>query len=483
MLRTTTDHSNRRRAIKALPGWIERLEDRLCLSDYTTSVGGDGIFKAGTPFHAFRVNELTTDTASVDNLQSAINLTGGAEDASVMISGQVINPGTPNSTTHGVTITATAIATRIKTTPTDPDVTRTGTSPPFTTANGIFSIPLSLPAGKYSLTYTVKRGDLELPVVKSLTDDAAAPPGTISINAPPVANADPAPNRVISVKQGGTVSGDVSVNDSDPDDNILTYEKVTGPEQADPDAPFTLDQTNGRFTYKHDGTAISQNNRTVTFSYRVRDIFNLLSAVTTVTITLTDTDLPGTPAKPDLNSTSDTGSRNGDDRTSADLLSFQIANIEPGATVTLLRGGMAVGTFKDQRTNGQPTVVTISDSMPITADGKYIYTAFQTDANGNQGNVAAELELSIDRSKPSVTLINNFTPDPADASRPRNRPVSTIDVTLSEPIDLASLNFADLAGTGAASRSPPPAMCSSLPSTCHPRPARPRGSGLLGCNH
>ncbi len=88
-------------------------------------------------------------------------------------------------------------------------------------------------------------------------DTASVEIAVIPGNSPPVALPDS-----FSVEQGGTVSGSVTANDSDPDGDPLTFELILGPTSGSLDF-----RSDGSFSYTHNGSDTTEDS----FRYRAND--------------------------------------------------------------------------------------------------------------------------------------------------------------------------------------------------------------------
>ena len=133
--------------------------------------------------------------------------------------------------------------------------------------DGTFSyIPKPLFNGTDSFTYSARDqlGGISTPATVTIA--------VASVNDAPIAN-----NDSFSVNEDGTLPGDVSINDSDPDNNLpLTAQVVTGPANA---LSFSLNP-NGTFTY----TPKANFNGSDSFVYRVSDSLGALSGSATANI-------------------------------------------------------------------------------------------------------------------------------------------------------------------------------------------------------
>jgi subtilisin-like proprotein convertase family protein len=123
-----------------------------------------------------------------------------------------------------------------------------------------------------------------------------------------------------------------------------------------------------------------------------------------------DTKEPLPPIQPDLQVVSDTGASSTDNVTSANTLFFDIAGVEPGATVQLFRSdnpGVAIATGF----SAAGGIVTLTTTRPAQ-DGAYVYTAVQTDIAGNVGTPSPGLTVIF----PDTPANNPDIPNLVDAS-------------------------------------------------------------------
>jgi hypothetical protein len=206
--------------------------------------------------------------------------------------------------------------------------------------------------------------------------------GAVDLGAVELQNAAPAAPDLQAASDTG----------SSPTDNITKINKptfdVTG---VDPSATVTLlrnHQPTGATRVGNgpiqDPTAQADGIYTYTLTTTGTDGPSPESTGLAVTI---DTTAPATPAAPDLQDASDTGASNTDNITKATSRAFTIAGIESGATATLLRNGVSVGTLVG---NG-----TITDST-AAADGTLTYTVTATDVAGNVSGPSAALPVTLD---------------------------------------------------------------------------------------
>ena len=117
------------------------------------------------------------------------------------------------------------------------------------------------------------------------------------------------------------------------------------------------------------------------------------SAGLTVTV---DTTAPSSPAAPDLQPSSDSGTSNVDNVTNITNPQFDVAGVDAGVTLRLLRDGVVVATVP----TGAGGTITIRDPGPV-AGGVHVYTASEIDVAGNLGSEGAPLNVTIDTSAPA----------------------------------------------------------------------------------
>jgi hypothetical protein len=140
---------------------------------------------------------------------------------------------------------------------------------------------------------------------------------------------------------------------------------------------------------------------------------------------------------PDLQPASDTGISNTDNVTSRQNLTFDIGGVTTGATVELLRDGVAVGSI-----TAASTTVTFSDSN-LPADGVFHYTARQI-VNNEVSSMSEVTPVTIDNTAPSVSI--NQRSDQLD---PTNSPVVHFSTVFSEPVTGFDVPDVSLAGSTA----------------------------------
>ncbi len=160
---------------------------------------------------------------------------------------------------------------------------------------------------------------------------------------------------------------------------------------------------------------------------------------------LANFDFPSAPGAPDLVAQYDTGSSSDDNLTRLDnsdatkVLAFDVSNTIAGATVTIYADGTAIGSTV--ATADGVTRVTTSGTVDL-ADGSHTITARQTEAGGIESLDSAALTIQIDTAPP-VIVSTTPTLDQGPIG-----PISSIDVTFSEPIDLASFGPEDVRVVG-----------------------------------
>lgn len=134
-----------------------------------------------------------------------------------------------------------------------------------------------------------------------------------------------------------------------------------------------------------------------THTYSVRQTdgggLNATSGTLQVQIDLTS---PGTPGIPDLQAGSDSGRFNNDNITRLMSLVFDVASIENGATVELLRDASVVTTLNGAAAGTNPLT---DGSSP---EGDRVYTARQVDVAGNVGSTTSGLTVTVDVTAPAA---------------------------------------------------------------------------------
>jgi large repetitive protein len=132
----------------------------------------------------------------------------------------------------------------------------------------------------------------------------------------------------------------------------------------------------------------------------VSDLAGNESVPTSALAITVDTGLPATPATPDLDSSSDTGSSGTDNITGDTTPTLNLAGGEAGTTVTLLDGATDRGTG----------VVAGNGSASVTAssalgDGVHSFTWKLVDVAGNVSAPSSALSVVIDTGPPTVTQL------------------------------------------------------------------------------
>lgn len=162
------------------------------------------------------------------------------------------------------------------------------------------------------------------------------------------------------------------------------------------------------------------------FSYRVRQVDpvgnpGVDSDALVVTV---GTVPPNATTVPDLRAESDTGASPSDNLTNVASPVFEVSGVAPGSTLDLFRDGQIV------RTLASPAggTVAIADPGPVP-EGPRDYRVRQTDLAGNVGPPSGTLAVGFDRTAPRLSNGLDIAPDP------RREPVTSIDLTFSEPID------------------------------------------------
>ena len=138
-----------------------------------------------------------------------------------------------------------------------------------------------------------------------------------------------------------------------------------------------------------------------------------MSGALAVTI---DNTSPSFPAVPDLQAASDTGPSSTDNVTADTSPTFDVAGVEAGATLKLLRDGVVVATL----TNTAGGTVPITDPGQVP-DGVHQYASLQVDVAGNIGPVSGALAVTIDTNSPT------FVPGVPDLQAASDSGASTTD--------------------------------------------------------
>jgi hypothetical protein len=238
--------------------------------------------------------------------------------------------------------------------------------------------------------------------------------GAVELQAP---SAAPAPPDLQPASDSGSSNTDNITNDNTPTFDITL---------ADSGATVTLLRNgvstgvtrvgNGPMT---DTTAPADNTYTYTVTQTNTDgAVSAPSAGLAVTIDTT----AAAPSAPDLNAASDSGASNTDNITNATSRTFDLSGVEAGATVTLLRNGVSVGS---RIGNGA-----ITDST-AAADGTLTYTATQTDVAGNISPASTALSVTLDTTAaPPVVDLNAASDSGAsNTDNVTNATSRTIDLT------------------------------------------------------
>jgi subtilisin-like proprotein convertase family protein len=133
------------------------------------------------------------------------------------------------------------------------------------------------------------------------------------------------------------------------------------------------------------------------YAIRQRDPAGNTSPMSPALRVVIDSTAPAPPVAPDLQSASDTGPSDSDNVTSATNPAFDVAGVEPGATLNLLRDGVVVATLA-----GTPGgTITIADPGPAPS-GTHLYTAFQVDVAGNSSPIGGSVSVVIDGNVPGA---------------------------------------------------------------------------------
>lgn len=144
------------------------------------------------------------------------------------------------------------------------------------------------------------------------------------------------------------------------------------------------------------------------------------NAATTITTTVN----LASPGTPDLQAGSDSGPSNTDNVTSDTTPTFDISGVVNGATVELLRDGIAVASG-----TASGSTIALTDNV---SDGTYSYSCRQT--LGGTTTTSGTLSVTIDSSSPSVSAITRAGVSPTNAASVQfnvsfTEPVTGVDVT------------------------------------------------------
>jgi subtilisin-like proprotein convertase family protein len=107
-----------------------------------------------------------------------------------------------------------------------------------------------------------------------------------------------------------------------------------------------------------------------------------------------NTSAAAAPATPDLQAASDSGTSTTDNLTNNTAPTFNVAGVDPGATIQLYRNGVLVNSQVNAA--GVNATVPVQDPGPVQPDGVYLYTARQISASGIAGPVSGALSVTID---------------------------------------------------------------------------------------
>ncbi|MCI2229927.1 Ig-like domain-containing protein [Polaribacter sp. MSW13] len=140
-----------------------------------------------------------------------------------------------------------------------------------------------------------------------------------------------------------------------------------------------------------------------------------------ISITFDDIIPPSTPLTPNLQSGSDTGLTNSDNKTSNNTPVFDTQCTENDSTITLYANAVAVGTHTCTAVG--PVSVTVS---PAIADDTYDFTLTETDLVGNESTASAALEVVIDTTIDLTTINTPTTGVPVSGTADAN---STVTIT------------------------------------------------------
>ena len=297
----------------------------------------------------------------------------------------------------------------------------------------------------------------------ALTDGPLAATITFTnVNDAPTANAD-----ADTTLEGGTVTIDLAVNDTDPDDglDLTSIQIVSGPSNGS-----VIVNGDGTVDYTHDGSETIADS----FTYTIRDAAGQVSNTATVTLTITPQDDNPVLGNNQLTITEGgtvilTGAELSatDAETAAGLLQFTVSGLTGGQFELVASPGVAITTFSQQQiTDGDVQFVhdggetapaysvTISDGA--LTDGPLAATVTFTNVND-----APVIDLDADDSAAGgidyasswaegggAVLVADADAIVADAD---NATLQTLLVTISNPLDGALETLAaDTTGTSIA---------------------------------
>jgi subtilisin-like proprotein convertase family protein len=125
-------------------------------------------------------------------------------------------------------------------------------------------------------------------------------------------------------------------------------------------------------------------------------------------VVIYDTTAPVAPTAPVLDPNSDSGVK-GDDITNVTNPTFDFTNIEPNATVELLRDGTVVATV-NYATVGAGGAFSIKDPGPVS-NGAHSYHAFQVDLAGNTSPLGGVLTITVITGTPPAPAVPVLDPN------------------------------------------------------------------------
>jgi VCBS repeat-containing protein len=238
------------------------------------------------------------------------------------------------------------------------------------------------------------------------------PPGTITVTVTNVQDDPVAVNDSATVDEGGSVSGNVLANDSDPDDDNLTARIDKNPDHGQ----VTL-QANGSFTYTHDGSETKDDS----FEYLVDD-GNGNTDKGRVDITIRQVnDAPS--AVDDAITVAEGGqiTRNVTDNDSDpedDNLDVRLIENVSHGTLELRRDGRATYTHDGSETTEDQFVYEIEDEGGLTARATVRYTITPTNDAPNLVGLAPGVVLTTPEETALTIAVSDLQYEDVDTSDP-----------------------------------------------------------------
>jgi large repetitive protein len=218
----------------------------------------------------------------------------------------------------------------------------------------------------------------------------------------------------ITVDTGVPVTPSALDLQTDSDTGTSTTDNITS--DATPAFDVTVAEADGLVSVKNGateiGTAIGTgtvavtsstlSNGAKTITATVADIAgNVSAAISGLSVTI-DTAAPAAPAKPDLQSASDTGSSSTDNITTDTTPSMTVTAAESGMLLKLKEGETLVDSATPAGTSATITAATL-------AEGSHTFTATATDVAGNVSAASSALTVIIDNSLPTAVIATPAT--------------------------------------------------------------------------